>query len=85
MTQSIDDLLPHVMAYLQPRPGIEVVLCSNLIQDQDIQILNIIHQDNPTTTIINLYNDHKCHDECVTALLCTIPLSHNQLIIITGD
>ena len=85
MTQSIDDPPPHVMAYLWPRPGMEVVLCSDLIQDQDIQILNIIHQGNLTTTIINLYNDHKCHDECATALLCTISLSYNQPIIITGD
>jgi len=45
------------MAYFQPRPSMEVVLYSDLIQDQDIQILNIIHQGNPTTTIINLYND----------------------------
>ena len=84
-TQSIDDPLPHVIAYLRPRPGIEMVLCSDLIQDQDIQILNIIHQGNPTTTTINLYNDYKRHDECATALLCTIPLSHNQPTIITGD
>jgi len=63
----------------------EVVLRSDLIQDWDIQILNIIHQDNPTTTIINLYNNHKQHDECATALLHTIPLSHNQPTIITGD
>ena len=44
------------MAYFRPRPGMEVVLRSDLIQDRDIQILNIIHQGNPTTTIINLYN-----------------------------
>jgi len=63
----------------------EVVLRSDLIQDRDIQILNIIHQGNPTTNIINLYNDHKRHDECATALLRTILLSHNQPTIITGD
>ena len=63
----------------------EVVFRSDLIQDRDIQILNIIHQDNPTTNIINLYNDHKRHDECATALLRTISLSHNQPTIITGD
>ena len=62
-----------------------MVLRSDLIQDRDIQILNIIHQGNPTTTIINLYNDHKWHDECATALLRTIPLSQNQPTIITGD
>ena len=84
-TQSTDNLPPRVMAYFWPRPGIEVVLCSNLIQDWDIQILNIIYQGNPTTTIINLYNDHKQHNECVTDLLCTISLSHNQPTIITGN
>jgi len=84
-TQSIDDPLPHVMAYFWPHSSIEVVLCSDLIQDRDIQILNIIHQGNPTTTIINLYNDHKQHDECATALLHTISLSHNQPTIITDD
>ena len=63
----------------------EVVLYSDLIQDRDIQILNIIHQGIPTTTIINLYNNHKQHDECATALLHTISLSYNQPTIITGD
>ena len=63
----------------------EVVLHSDLIQDQDIQILNIIYQDNPTTTIINLYNNHKWHNKYATALLHTIPLSYNQLTIITCD
>ena len=84
-TQSIDDPPPCIMAYFRPRPGMEVVLRSDLIQDRDIQILNIIHQGNPTTTTINLYNDHKRHDECATALLRTIPLSHNQPTIITGN
>ena len=65
------------MAYFRPRPSIEVILCSDLIQDWNIQILNITHQGNPTTIIINLYNNHKQHDECATALLRTIPLSHN--------
>jgi len=73
------------MAYFRPRSGIEVVLRSDLIQDRDIQILNIIHQGNPTITIINLYNDHKRRNECATARLHTIPLSHNQPTIITGD
>jgi len=84
MTQSIDDPPSRVMAYFRPCPSMEVVHRSDLIQDRDIQILNII-QDNPTTNIINLYNDHKCHDECATALLHTISLSHNQPTIITGD
>jgi len=30
-TQSIDDLPPYVIAYFQPYPSIEVVLCSDLI------------------------------------------------------
>ena len=30
-TQSIDDLPPHVIAYFQPYPSIEIVLCSDLI------------------------------------------------------
>ena len=55
----------------------EVVFCSDLIQDWDIQILNIIYQDNPTTNIINLYNNHKQHDKYATALLYTIFLFHN--------
>ena len=84
-TQSTDDPPPCVMAYFRPRPGMEVVFRSDLIQDRDIQILIIIHQGNPTTTIINLYNNHKCHDECATALLRTIPLFHNQPTIITDD
>jgi len=73
------------MAYFWPYSGIEVVFHSDLIQDQDIQILNIIHQGNLTTTIINLYNNHKQHDKYTTALLYTISLSHNQPTIITGN
>ena len=65
------------MAYFQPYSSIEVVLRSDLIQDWDIQILNIIHQNNLTTNIINLYNNYKQHDKYATALLHTISLSHN--------
>jgi len=83
--QSTDDLPSCIIAYFWPHSSIEVILCSDFIQDWDIQILNIIHQGNPTTTIINLYNDHKWHDECATALLHTIFLSYNQPTIITGN
>ena len=65
------------MAYFWPCPSMEVVFCSDLIQDWDIQILNIIYQDNPTTNIINLYNNNKQHDKYATALLYTIFLFHN--------
>jgi len=44
------------------------MLQSDLIQNWDIQILNIIHQGNSTTTIINLYNDHKQHNKYATVL-----------------
>ena len=84
-TQSTNDPPLHIIAYFQSCPSIKVVLYSNYIQDQDIQILNIIYQGSPTTTIINLYNDHKQYNKYATTLLHTISLSHNQLIIITGD
>ena len=73
------------MAYFWPCPGIKVVLYSDLIQDWDIQILNIIYQGNITTTIIDLYNNHKQHNKYATALLHTISLSYNQPTIIIGN
>ena len=73
------------MAYFWPHSSIEMVLCLDLVQDWDIQILNIIHQDNPTITIINLYNDYKQHNEYITAHLYTISLFYNQPTIIMDN
>ena len=65
------------MAYFQPYFSTEMVLYSDLIQDWNIQILNIICKGNPIITIINLYNNYKKYNEYVTILLHTILLSYN--------
>ena len=65
------------MAYFQPYSSTEMVLYSDLIQDWNIQILNIICKGNPIITIINLYNNYKQYNEYVTILLHTILLSYN--------
>jgi len=61
----------------QPYSSTEMVLYSDLIQDWNIQILNIICKGNPIITIINLYNNYKQYNEYVTILLHTILLSYN--------
>ena len=76
---------PRVMAYVQRKPGLEVALRSDIIQDCDIQILSASYPGNPTITIINLYNDKNHQNNRATKLIQRLPLIPNQPIIITED
>ena len=68
------------MAYVQCKPGLEVVLRLDIIQDRDIQILSVSYPGNPTITIINLYNDKNCQNNRATKLIRRLPLISNQLL-----
>jgi len=73
------------MAYVQCKPGLEVALRSDIIQDRDIQILSASYPGNPIITIINLYNDKNRQNNRATKLIRRLPLIPNQPTIIIGD
>jgi len=73
------------MAYVQHRPGLEIALRSNIIQDHDIQILTASFPGHPTTTIINMYNDKDHKNDRASKIICQLPLALDQPTIITED
>jgi hypothetical protein len=56
---------PRTLTYYRQRPDFSLTLRSDLIEDRDIQILDIYQPDQPTTTIINIYNDTPSGDQCI--------------------
>ena len=68
-TYKPDDPKPRVMAYAQYKPGLEITLRSDIIQDCNIQILSASYPRNPTITIINLYNNRNCQNDRATKLI----------------
>ena len=72
--------------YYRPRNDFSITLRSDLIEDRDIQILEISQTNQPTTIIINVYNDSPRGDQCILYKLRdiyhTLP---THPTIITGD
>jgi len=56
-----------------------------MVRDSDIQIIDILYPGQPTTTIINIYNDLSCQSKSAASILQTLELPTNRLVIITGD
>jgi len=73
------------MAYVQCRPGLEIALRLDIIQDHDVQILTISFLGHPTTMIINMYNDKDRKNNRASKIIHQLPLALDQLTIITGD
>jgi len=73
------------MAYVQHRPGLEIALRSDIIQDRDVQILTASFPGHPTTTIINMYNNKDRKNDRASKIIRQLPLALDQLTIITGD
>ena len=63
------DPKPRVMAYVQWKPGLEIALRSDIIQDHNIQILSASYPRNPTITITNLYNNKNHQNNRATKLI----------------
>ena len=77
---------PRTLTYYRPRTDFSITLRSDIIEDRDIQILEISQTDQPTTIIINVYNDTPRGDQCILYKLRDIYHSlpaHPTLI--TGD
>jgi len=76
---------PRVMAYVQHRPGLEIALRSDIIQDHDVQILTASFRGHPTTMIINMYNDKDHKNDRASKIICQLLLALDHPTIITGD
>lgn len=77
---------PRTLTYYRPRPDFSITLRSDIMEDRDIQILEIVQTDQPVTTIMNVYNDSPKGDQCVLNRLRMIPNAVPQHpTLITGD
>ena len=77
---------PRTLTYYRPRPDFSITLRSDLIEDRDIQILDIYQLEQPTVTVINIYNDSPSGDQCILNRL----RQENNILpqhaaLITGD
>ena len=77
---------PRTLTYFRARADFSITLRSDLIEDRDIQILEITQTDQPTTIIVNVYNDSPRGEQCILyklrEIFNTLP-AHPTLI--TGD
>ena len=71
---SMDDSSPRprTLTYYRPRPDFSITLRSDLMENRDIQILDIYQLNQPTVTIINVYNDLFCGP--LRCMACTSPV-----------
>jgi len=82
---NLNNKQPQVMLYYQQRNSLEVALCSDLVRDRDIQVIGVIYPGQPTTIIMNIYNDPTRLDNNVIYILQNLDLPTNRPVILTGD
>jgi len=56
-----------------------------LVRDRNIQVIDVIYPGQPTTIIINIYNNPTCLDNNAIHILQNLDLPTNKLVILTGD
>ena len=77
---------PRTLTYFRPRLDLSITLRSDILEDRDIQILEISQTEQPSTLVINVYNDSPRGDQCVLYKLRNIFNSlPNHPTLITGD
>lgn len=77
---------PRTLTYYRPRNDFSVTLRSDLLEEQDVQVLEISQAAHPNTLIINVYNDSPKGNLCILnklrEVISTFP---NHPTLITGD
>ena len=58
-TYEVNPQRPRTFAFIKNRIDFSVTLRTDLAEDCDIQILDVLQHGHPTVTIINIYNDAK--------------------------
>ncbi len=77
---------PRTMTYYQRRPDYTINLRTDILEDRDIQIIDIKQTNQPTTTIINVYNDTSgLKGNCILKKLIQTEVPNDHPTIITGD
>jgi hypothetical protein len=79
---------PHTLTYFRPRSDFSITLPvrTDIMEDRDIQILEIAQTNQPTSTIINIYNDSPKGELCILNQLRNNPIAlPNHPTLITGD
>ena len=77
---------PRTMTYYRPRPDYTITLRTDIIEDPDIQILDIIQTNQPTVTVINIYNDTPKGVNCIlNRIRHTRDIIRENPTALTGD
>ena len=77
---------PRTLTYYRPRHDFSITLRSDIIENRDIQVLDILQTNQPTVTIINIYNDTPKREECIAhKIQQTAGIIRPHPTIITGD
>lgn len=80
-----DSPRPRTLTYYRPCPDFSITLGSDIMEDRDIQVLDIAQENQPTTTIINVYNDSPKGDQCVLNQIRSPNFLPRHPTLITGD
>jgi hypothetical protein len=73
------------MTYYRRNPSYEVVLRSDIIEDRDVQILDIMAQDHPRVRILHIYNDPARDTDAIIKKTPTLSNHINGATIITRN
>lgn len=85
-SQNADSPRPRTLTYFRPWHDFSITLRTDLIEDRDIQVLEINQTDQPSTSIINIYNDSPKGDQCILNKLRNIYATFpNHPTLLTGD
>jgi hypothetical protein len=77
---------PRTLTYYRPRQDFQITLRSDIIEDNDIQVLDITQTNLPTVTVINVYNDTPKGEECILHRIRQIDnIICQRPTVITGD
>ena len=77
---------PRTLTYYRPRPDYTITLRTDIIEDRDIQVLDVLQINQNPITIINIYNDTPQKENCILAQLRQVDnIIREHPTIITGD
>ena len=89
LSSILEDHHPRVMAYVCMEARLEVVSCTDIIDDLDIQVLDIKCQgvSQPIMWLVNIYNKSAVEEEEGFSVncLCETVFDDNMATILTGD
>lgn len=81
------DPRPRVMVYFRPNPTYQLVHRTDIVAHPDIMVIDIVQEGQPTTCVVNLYNDPERANRqtSIAYKLRHLELPHDRPIVLGGD